>query len=137
MGLCHLAEYGLIHPGSIETTGNFALTNRWSWGWDGILPTDSTFFQNYGLSTYQRGTNILVNGLTEGVSQAFLSGRGDRSYFDVRAIYYYGFSEADSQAQIPVIHPVELVDWATGGPRPAALSVVSAAASGRTARAAS
>ena len=81
--------------GSIETTGQFALSNKWTWGWDGILPTDPTFFQNYGLSTYQRGTNILVNGLTEGVSQLYLAGRGDRSYFDMRAIYYYGFSEAD------------------------------------------
>jgi LPS-assembly protein len=92
--------------GSLETTGQFALSDRWTWGWDGILPTDSTFFQNYGLATYQRGSNILVNGLSEGVSQAFVAGRGDRSYFDMRAIYYYGFSEADSQNQIPVIHPV-------------------------------
>jgi LPS-assembly protein len=92
--------------GSVETTGNFALSDKWTWGWDGILPTDPTFFQNYGLKTYQRGTNILVNGLTEGVSQAYLAGRGDRSYFDMRAIYYYGFSEFDSQQQIPVIHPV-------------------------------
>ena len=84
--------------GSIETTGQFALSDKWTWGWDGILPTDPTFFQNYGLSTYQRGTNILVNGLTEGVSQLYLAGRGDRSYFDMRAIYYYGFSEADVQS---------------------------------------
>jgi LPS-assembly protein len=102
--------------GSIETTGNFALSNRWSWGWDGILPTDSTFFQNYGLATYQRGTNILVNGLSEGVSQVFLSGRGDRSYFDVRAIHYYGFSEADSQNQIPIIHPVVDYSYVFGQP---------------------
>ena len=46
--------------GSIETTGQFALSDKWTWGWDGILPTDPTFFQNYGLSTYQRGSNILV-----------------------------------------------------------------------------
>jgi LPS-assembly protein len=92
--------------GSIETTGQFALSNKWTWGWDGIVPTDSTFFQDYGIRTYQRGSNVLVNGLTEGVSQLYLAGRGDRSYFDVRSIYYYGFSEADVQAQIPVIHPV-------------------------------
>ena len=40
------------------------------------------------------------------MSQLYLTGRGDRSYFDVRTIYYYGFSEADVQRQIPVIHPV-------------------------------
>ncbi len=102
--------------GSIETTGQFALSNKWTWGWDGILPTDPTFIQNYGLSTYQRGSNILVNGLTEGVSQAYLAGRGDRSYFDMRAIYYYGFSEADTQAQIPRIHPVVDYDYVFGQP---------------------
>jgi len=102
--------------GSIETTGQFALSNKWTWGWDGILPTDPTFFQNYGLSTYQRGSNVLVNGLSEGVSQLFLSGRGDRSYFDIRGIYYYGFSEADAQSQIPVIHPVMDYTYVYGQP---------------------
>ncbi len=92
--------------GSIETSGQFAITDRWTWGWDGILPTDRTFFQDYHLSTYQRGANVLMSGLTEGVSQIYLTGRGDRSYFDLRTIYYYGFSEADNQSQIPVIHPV-------------------------------
>ena len=43
--------------GSIETTGQFALNNKWTWGWDGIVPTDQTFFQNYRPSTYQRGSN--------------------------------------------------------------------------------
>src|SRR5262249_29582435 len=34
------------------------------------------------------------------------SGAGERSYFDIRSIYYYGFSQFDHQGQIPVIHPV-------------------------------
>jgi glycolate oxidase iron-sulfur subunit len=38
---------------------------------------------------------------------------------------------------IPVVHPVELIDWATGGPRPAAVSgTVLIAAKARTAEAA-
>jgi glycolate dehydrogenase iron-sulfur subunit len=38
---------------------------------------------------------------------------------------------------IPVVHPVELIDWATGGPRPAAVSgTVLTAATARTAEAA-
>ena len=43
---------------------------------------------------------------SEAVSQLYLAGKGNRSYFDVRTIYYLGFSEADAQEQIPVIHPV-------------------------------
>jgi LPS-assembly protein len=41
-----------------------------------------------------------------GVSQIYLAGAGNRSYFDARAIHYYGFSEADNQKELPVIHPV-------------------------------
>ena len=92
--------------GSIETSGQFALSEKWAWGWDGILPTDKTYFQNYGLTNYQSTGDSLLTGVTQGISQLYLAGRGDRSYFDMRAIYYYGFSEADVQSQIPVIHPV-------------------------------
>jgi len=102
--------------GAIETTGQFAINNKWTWGWDGILPTDATFFQDYGIKTYQRGANVLLNGLTEGVSQLYLVGRGDRSYFDIRSIYYYGFSEADVQSQIPIIHPVLDYNYTYGDP---------------------
>jgi LPS-assembly protein len=92
--------------GSIETAGQFSLTDKWTWGWDGILPSDATFYQDYGLGTYQRNVNFLRWAPAEGISQLYLAGRGDRSYFDARAIYYYGFSEADIQSQIPIIHPV-------------------------------
>jgi glycolate oxidase iron-sulfur subunit len=38
---------------------------------------------------------------------------------------------------IPVVHPVELIDWATGGPQPAALKgTMRTAATARTAEAA-
>jgi LPS-assembly protein len=45
-------------------------------------------------------------GLTEAVSTLFLAGRGDRSYFDLRAIHYMGLSEFDTQSAIPNIYPV-------------------------------
>ena len=57
-----------------------------------------------------------VNGLSEAVSQLYLSGRGDRSYFDCAAMYFYGFSEADLQSQIPVIHPVMDYSYVFGQP---------------------
>ena len=110
-----LKEYGPAYPGyrdfrgSIETRGNFAITDRWQWGWDGLLPTDSTFYQDYGLASYQRTqTQLLssVGSLTEGINQLYLVGQGRRSFFDARTIYYYGFSVADVQKQIPIIHPV-------------------------------
>jgi LPS-assembly protein len=92
--------------GSVESAGQFALSNRWTWGWDAIVPTDATYYQDYGIHTYQRSSNFLRWAPTEGISQLYLAGRGDRSYFDLRSVYYYGFSEADVQNQIPIIHPV-------------------------------
>jgi LPS-assembly protein len=93
--------------GSIESSGRFALSQQWSWGWDAVAVSDPTFFQNYRIRSLQQQHGDLVGyGLTEGVSQLFLAGRGERSYFDVRAIHYTGFSEADIQSQLPVIHPL-------------------------------
>jgi LPS-assembly protein len=93
--------------GSLESSGLFALNNQWVWGWDGVLLSDKTFFQDYNprLSRY-RTTDPFQNPYSEAISQAFLTGKGNRSYFEARSIYYFGFSEADVQSQIPVIHPV-------------------------------
>ncbi len=92
--------------GSLETSGQFALTDKWSWGWNGMLLSDRTFFQDYGLLTYALNTDLIFRVQTEAVSQLYFVGRGDRSYFDARALHYYGFSEADVQGQIPTVHPV-------------------------------
>src|SRR5262249_11212571 len=91
--------------GSIESSGQFNLNEKWGWGWDIIAPSDKTFFQDY--NTGQLQTRDLIR-LTpsEGVSQLYLTGRGDRSYFDVPARYFYGFSAFATQSQIPVVHPV-------------------------------
>jgi LPS-assembly protein len=93
--------------GSVESSGQFALTDKWIWGWDGVALTDKTFLQDYNpnLSRY-RSTDPFLTGSSEGVSQLYITGKGNRSYFDARSIYYLGFSNADSQSQIPVIHPV-------------------------------
>ena len=69
--------------------------------------TDTQFLFDYQLSQFIGQFDPFHTGVaTEGVSQVYLSGAGDRSYFDIRSIYYYGFSGADNQSQIPVIHPV-------------------------------
>jgi LPS-assembly protein len=93
--------------GSVESSGLFALNNKWVWGWDATMLSDRTFLQDYNprLSKY-RTTDPFQNPTSEAVSQLYLAGKGNRSYFDARTIYYLGFSEADAQSQIPVIHPV-------------------------------
>lgn len=97
--------------GSIESSGLFALNDKWVWGWDAIALTDRSFLQDYRprLSNYVHTldpNNIGLPGNSEAVSQIFLTGKGDRSFFDIRSIYYYGFSSADTQNQLPVVHPV-------------------------------
>ena len=46
------------------------------------------------------------SGGLETVTQLYLTGRGERSYFDARAMYFYGLSGSDVQSQLPIIHPV-------------------------------
>jgi LPS-assembly protein len=93
--------------GAAEGTGRFNLSPQWSWGFDGVLVSDASYFQDYKIRSLQMKTPDPAGmGLTEGVSQLFLAGRGDRSYFDMRTIHYTGFSEFDVQGALPVIHPV-------------------------------
>jgi len=103
--------------GSVESTGRFALNDKWIWGWDALMVSDRSFLQDYNprLSQY-KVSDPLQTGVTQGVSQLFLAGRGNRSYFDARSLYYLGFSESDVQAQIPVVHPVIDYDYVIDRP---------------------
>ncbi|MBI4273496.1 MAG: LPS-assembly protein LptD [Rhizobiales bacterium] len=101
--------------GSVETSGQFALSNKWLWGWDGILVSDRTYLQDYGLSHF-RSIDPFKPVVDAGVSQVYLTGKGERSYFDVRTIHYKGFSSADRQDQLPIIHPVVDYNYTFGQP---------------------
>src|SRR3981189_1423784 len=39
--------------GGIDTKGQFALNDKWVWGWDGVLLSDFYFFQDYRLAPYK------------------------------------------------------------------------------------
>jgi LPS-assembly protein len=92
---------------SLESTGRFNLTPNWTWGWDALLISDATFFQDYRITSLQaRNPDPFGAALTEGTSQLWLAGRGERSYFDARTMYFKGFSTSDVQGELPVILPV-------------------------------
>ncbi|MGA8611986.1 MAG: LPS-assembly protein LptD [Xanthobacteraceae bacterium] len=96
--------------GTVLTAGQFDITKQWVWGWTGVLITDPTFITDYGLGRFN-GTNLDpfhtgTSESSEGISQLYLAGRGDRSYFDLRAVYYTGYSELDQQSQLPIVAPV-------------------------------
>ena len=93
--------------GAVQSAGQFAINNQWIWGWNGLLVTDSQFLYDYGLNNFVGAFDPFQTGVAaEGVSQVYLTGAGARSFFDLRSIYYFGFSEQDVQAQLPIIHPV-------------------------------
>ncbi|HXW25429.1 MAG TPA: LPS-assembly protein LptD [Xanthobacteraceae bacterium] len=100
-----------VNRGSLDSSGKFALSGQWTWGWDAMVVSDKTFFQDYGLNNYLQTNSSFQNFISDaGTSQVYLTGRGDRSYFDARVIYTYGLSLADTQSQLPVIYPV--IDYA-------------------------
>jgi LPS-assembly protein len=90
--------------GGVETKGQFALNDKWVWGWDGVLLSDYYFMSDYRLAQYKDPLNSFLSLPTEAISQLYLTGVGNRSYFDARTIYYLRFS--GFQSQVPVIHPV-------------------------------
>jgi LPS-assembly protein len=90
--------------GGVETKGQFALSDKWVWGWDGVLLSDYYFMSDYRLSQYKDLYGSFLSLPTEAISQLYLTGVGNRSYFDARTIYYLSFS--GFQQQVPVIHPV-------------------------------
>jgi LPS-assembly protein len=94
--------------GGIDTKGQFAVNDKWVWGWDGILLTDYQFLSDYRLAQYRDPMASFINLPTEAISQLYLSGVGNRSYFDARTIYYLSLSGL--QSQVPIIAPV--VDYA-------------------------
>jgi len=102
--------------GSVETSGQFALNDKWTWGWDATLLSDRTYFQDYNVSAQKNMGDPFQNARSAAVSQIYLTGRGDRSYFDIRSIYYYGLSVYDRQVEIPVIHPVLDYNYVFGQP---------------------
>jgi LPS-assembly protein len=90
--------------GGVETKGQFALNDKWVWGWDGVLLSDYYFMSDYRLSQYRDPFTSFLSLPTDALSQLYLTGVGNRSFFDVRTMYFLSFS--GNQQQVPVIYPV-------------------------------
>ena len=69
-----------------------------------MVLSDYYFMSDYRLAAYRDPMNAFLSLPTEAISQLYLTGVGNRSYFDLRSIYYLSFS--GNQQQVPVIYPV-------------------------------
>ena len=83
--------------GSIDISGEFNINSRWVWGFDGMISSDRSF---------QRDYNVVPTGRIERTSEIWLTGQGDRSYFDLRGMHFRGLSEVDRNDQLPLVLPV-------------------------------
>ncbi|RUW65428.1 LPS assembly protein LptD, partial [Mesorhizobium sp. M4B.F.Ca.ET.049.02.1.2] len=61
------------------TKGQFAINDRWNFGWDVLLQTDKNFSRTYAIDGYSD---------TVHQSSIYLTGLNDRNYFDVRAMRF-------------------------------------------------
>lgn len=100
--------------GMIETVGRFSINPRWSFGWDITLLSDRFFLDDYGLAS----ENVTATNRSEAVSTVYLTGQGERSFFDARGYYFEGLSSADFQKHQPVVHPVVDYDRRFAAPGP-------------------
>ncbi len=62
--------------GMMGTKGQFAINERWDFGWDVLLQTDKNFSNTYAIQGYSDSVHT---------SQVYLTGLNDRNYFDLRA----------------------------------------------------
>ena len=88
--------------GSIESKGLFHLTDKWKFGWNVIAMTDRYFLQDY----HVRSQAVRGAQLGETTSSVFLTGKGELSWFDLRAMYFQGLSARDVQEKMARVHPM-------------------------------
>lgn len=81
---------------AFSTKGDFDINEKWSWGWDINLLSDK----------FVRGDYNLWGGGSDATSQLYLQGKGDRSWFEMRAYRFYGLTRYDTQERLPWVAPV-------------------------------
>ncbi|WP_084143630.1 LPS-assembly protein LptD [Methylocapsa acidiphila] len=92
----------LTYRGSFESKGKIYISDQWKFGWEFTLLSDKFFLNDYHIPNQTVSTNYL----SETTSTIYLTGQGDRGYFDLRGYYFEGLSTHDFQPQQPTAHPV-------------------------------
>ena len=88
--------------GDVSSKGDFSINNDWKFGWNITALSDKYYLFDYAIPA----STISSNYFSESISTIYLTGQGERSYFDLRGYYIEGLSSHDIQAQQPIAHPV-------------------------------
>lgn len=83
--------------GSFQTQGDISLGSYWNWGWDATIESDDTFRRFYKMDSIYA---------TDRVSKLYLTGQGDRNYFNATMYHFGGLTRYDDDASDAVVHPV-------------------------------
>jgi LPS-assembly protein len=96
--------------GMIASKGDFQINPRWTFGWDVMAQSDNNFARTYGLDGLDQTTHT---------NDIYLTGIGNRNYFDMRG-FYYQEQNADinstSQNQQAIVYPI--IDYHYVDPKP-------------------
>ncbi len=88
--------------GDINTKGDFTINHYWKFGWNITALSDKYYLYDYSVPS----STISANYFSESISTIYLTGQGDRSFFDLRGFYIQGLSSAR--------HPGAAADRASG-----------------------
>ncbi len=88
--------------GSLESAGQLAIADQWKFGWAFTLLSDKWFLNDYNIPNQTLSSNYIA----ETTSTVYLTGQGDRGFFDLRGYYFEGLSSHDFQPQQPLAHPL-------------------------------
>ncbi|GEM_PF-47995 len=88
--------------GSLESKGDFAIADEWKFGWQFTLLSDKWYLNDYHVPSQTLTTTYIA----ETTSTVYLTGQGDRGFFDLRGYSFEGLTSHDIQTQQPIAHPV-------------------------------
>jgi LPS-assembly protein len=92
----------ITNRGEVQSRGAIWLSQDWKFGWDILRVSDKWFLNDYGLSNPVAGGNFF----RETASTVFLTGQGDRGYFDLRGVAFQGLANSDLQQQMTTVAPL-------------------------------
>jgi LPS-assembly protein len=93
---------GRVDRGMVQSQGAIWLSQNWKFGWDIARASDKWFNNDYQVGN----TTLNGNFFRENSSTVYLTGQGDRGYFDLRGFSFQGLANTDYQPQLAAVWPM-------------------------------